>query len=273
MPRKKSDSLTIPALPNTMHSSFHSSEISYKQPFDSETRMTEKMKRSAPIDETNTNLEPVRSTRSRTRTIHLEEQHRLQLLLGAVQFSMRPDLQALEIVMSNGFLLSKDCKAVVSACGEDWKFQWQNKLAKELPDFAQVKLKICASSFCLDVFSPSTCLFLPLWIKQKPELLRAVKTQQFARHIFDRVNDLKVAAKRSESLRAKARAALPVWGCDVHEVFIYIHEEKKNFDGSIYLRFHDGNFKSFLHVWLNPDLTLWKGIRTWSVYDFQPSWP
>jgi hypothetical protein len=154
----------------------------------------EKMKRDSPIDDTKSLFASARITRSQTNSIRYEEQRRKQLRLGAERFVMQTDLQALDVVISNGFLLSKECKALVAAQGDDWILQWEEKLAKKLPDFAQVKLKICLNKKYLDVSSHSDLLVLPSWIKRKPELFHEVTTHKFARQIFDRVNDVKVAA-------------------------------------------------------------------------------
>jgi len=118
-------------------------------------------------------------------------------------------------------------------------------------------------------------------VTKQAGLEQALSSHLFVRQIFEKVNFLRAAAKKGKTKR-DYEAALPIWGVDIQAVTVMVWSPnkynsggicitygKKPYPGSHHVQNHKGNYMFRLYK----DLTLWTGIRTWSVYDGEPLWP
>jgi hypothetical protein len=121
-------------------------------------------------------------------------------------------------------------------------------------------------------------------------LTEALQSAEFVRQVFDKVNALKVAAKPTPGARAKAKAALPVWGVDVQVAQVTVWGPNEYNGGGLVIRYgkkknvtfwthgrilkiYDRSRRNTLLVRPYPNLVLWTGIRNRTVYDKQPLSP
>jgi hypothetical protein len=220
-----------------------------------------------------------RQTRSMARRIHLEAEQNQQeelrhqeLCDRAASLMETPQLRALPIVLANsGFLYKYECLRAAETC-KDWLAIWK-EVKDELPEASQVEINISFDT-------PGLIWAEPDWVTEQG-LKFVLGTPEFVRQVFDKVNELKVAAKSSKKQKEKARAGLPKWGIDFHEATLFVWGSSNRDTGGIHIRLHrDCSRDKFpnrvgiqWHVRLNPNLILWTGIRAWRVYDFEPLWP
>jgi hypothetical protein len=186
-------------------------------------------------------------------------------------------LRALPVVLSNGYLYQYDCMTAAATC-QDWYHIWK-EVEDRLPHNARVHH-----------FMRSRCCSYPLWVRYTLGLTEALQSPGFARQVWDKVNALKVAAKPTPGARAKAKAALPVWGVDVQVAEVYTWGPNQYNDGGLSIRYgkkknvtfstiktavviYDWSKRNTIAVSLDPNLVLWTGIRNRTVYDEQPLWP
>jgi hypothetical protein len=218
-----------------------------------------------------------RQTRSVSRRVHLEaeqnqkEEIRHQELCDrAASLMETPQLRALPLVFASGFLYKYEAQRTAEA-DKDWMAIYK-EIKDELPEEAssQVEIKV---TFDYRV--------VPDWVR-KQGIETVLGTPEFLHQVFDKVNELKVAAKFSKKQQEKARAALPKWGIDFHAASLFVWGPTKWNAGGISIRLLRDCSSSYgktpnafikWQIRLNPDLILWTGIRAWRVYDFEPLWP
>lgn len=110
------------------------------------------------------------------------------------------------------------------------------------------------------------------WV-QDPNLL---VSPEFLLQVFDKVNALRVAAKRTKKERARAQAALPKFE-DFEQAQVSVwsaNPESVSQASGMWLNLGKrGSYNGKWQCRLFPDYTLWSGIRAWRVYDGEPLWP
>lgn len=180
-------------------------------------------------------------------------------------------LRALPLVFKSGFLYKFEVLSSISI-SKDWKDVWDD-VKEELPVECEVKVSVDLSTKTHD---------WPLWAKMRG-LDTVVPTIEFARQVFDKVMDLKVAAKPSERQRRKARDALPKWGVDFHGIRFMVWEPNTHNRGGVALSIYRcqsmdhslfslrNQIPNFL-IRLDINMRLWTGIRCWRVYNGSPLW-
>jgi hypothetical protein len=240
------------------------------------------MKRSATTDTTNDanhdHKKGRRQTRAMSRRIQDEvafqqaEAHRMkQGSERAARLSATPLLQALPWVLKSGFLYQHEILTATSL-SRNWTEIWSD-VKDELPENCQVEVLVDAKH--------RGRVSWPLWVQARG-LEDVIPSQAFARQVFDKVIDLKVAAKKTKGQQKKAREALPKWGVDFMAIKFMVWGPTNRNDGgmAINLQAFSPNYSinsyvasipNFL-IRLDPDLCLWTGIRTWKVYDGKPLW-
>lgn len=209
-----------------------------------------------------------RSTRASTRRKKEElerqdcEKNRAEYLMSSPQF------KALSFVLSSGYLYRYECIGTSLTC-QNWYHIW-NGTKDEFPQDSKVKIT------CEDIGGNTSDE--PFFILEN-NLVLQIQTPEFARQIFDKIINLKLAAKKGTAARKKFLKSLPVWGVDVTHVTIDYWGQNSHNGGGIaitykrYIGSSPQHYRSVFMVRLSPDLRLWTGIRTWSVYDYNPLWP
>jgi len=186
-----------------------------------------------------------------------------------------PLLKALPVVVSSGFLYQHDWMSAAATC-QNWYHVWK-EVEDGLPAFAKVEV------FVEDISGRDRSA---VWI-QEDGLDEAIRSPEFLRQVFDKVNALRVVAKKGKTARARAEAALPVWGIDLQVAILSVWGPWSHNSGGICITFgkkkdfqflkHTGapylSGRSPWKIRLDRQLRLWTGIRTWPVYDGQPLWP
>jgi hypothetical protein len=246
------------------------------------------MKRSADSSNVNniTTRQPLSSRRTRSTTRHEQEKKAMaerQLVRAAEQHARASALmstsllRSLPVVLSSGYLYQYCCMTAAATC-QDWYHTWK-EIEDRLPDNARVHHFMA---------SPRCCY--PLWVRFTHGLTEALASPGFVRQVWDKVNALKVAAKPTPGARAKAKAALPVWGVDVQVAELYVWGPNQYNDGGLSIRYgkkknvtfrtykttvviYDWNKRNTLAVSLDSNLVLWTGIRNRTVYNEEPLWP
>jgi hypothetical protein len=218
-----------------------------------------------------------RQTRSVSRRVHLEAEQKQkeeirhqELCDRATSLMETPLLRALPLVFASGFLYKYEAQRT-AAVDKDWMAIYK-EIKDELPEEASSQVQI---ELHFDYWE------VPDWVKEQG-LETVLGTQEFLHQVFDKVNELKVAAKSSKKQQEKARAALPKWGIDFHAASLFVWGPCKWNEGGIgidLLRDCSSSYGKFPNVFikwqirLDPGLILWTGIRAWRVYDFEPLWP
>jgi hypothetical protein len=230
-----------------------------------------------------------RKTRSITRRLNheaerkqREERDRQVAHERAVSLMETPQLQALPLVLvKSGFLRKHECLNAAVTC-KDWCAIWK-EVEDELPEANQVEIHLA--------FDRKK---IPCWAEDEG-LDTVLGTQEFVRQVFDKVNALKVDAKRSKKKQDEARSALPKWGVDFHYADVFVWGPNSHNNGGIHISLKKhfiGNFAgrealpqevvfALQRSWngigwtvrLDTNLVLWTGIRSWRVYDWSPLWP
>lgn len=175
-----------------------------------------------------------------------------------------PLLQALPSVLTSGFLHQHGCITSSSTC-KNWYCIWK-EVEDQFPEDSKVELRV------ENIWSRGRGT--PDFVCRNG-LLEALHTPAFARQIWDKVNELKEAAKKGNAAKKKFRRELPVWGVGVRRVNVSFWGPTTHNDGGVCITYYKHSFTghSIAMVRLDPDLILWTGIRNWKVYDGQPLWP
>jgi hypothetical protein len=204
-----------------------------------------------------------RRARSAIQQERAAKRRRTALQQRAARLAETPQLRALPAVLRSGFLYQYECMVAASSC-RNWCAIWKEE-EDSLPDGSRVQISF------KDITGRGGTAS---WIT--PDLEAALGGPEFARRVFDAVNALRVAAKSSRSLRAKAQKALPVWGIDVQWVRVDVWGPNNHNSGGVALSMGKAGRLSD-RIWpmvrLDRELRLWTGIRTWRVYDGRPLWP
>ena len=171
------------------------------------------------------------------------------------------------MVLSSGFLCQHECMTAASTC-QNWFHSWK-EVEHALP--FESKIAIVYG----DISRLGSSSTFPHWIKAK-HIQGVVRSPEFLRKVFDKVNDLRVAAKPTDGARARARTALPVWGVDIQKACVSVWGPNKYNRGGVYIRLGKAQeYHATYKIRLDTDLKIWTGIRgrAWSAYDKQPIWP
>jgi hypothetical protein len=222
-----------------------------------------------------------RQTRSVTRRLQVEAEQNQQeelrhqeLCERATSLMETPQLRALPLVLSkSGFLYKYECLRAAETC-KFWLAIYK-EVKNELPEASLVEIKVSYGRT-----GNRDGVVVPDWVTEQG-LKNVLGTSEFVRQVFDRVNELKVAAKTSKKQKEKARAGLPKWGLDFHAATLIVWGPSHHNDGGIHISLHrDCSRDKFPNrvelqwkIRLDPDLILWTGIRAWRVYNFEPLWP
>lgn len=193
------------------------------------------------------------------------QRRRYEIAESSSSFSME---LALKLVFFEGFLYQSEA-AVIAVCCKGWEELWKN-CRNRFPMYSIIQVR--------PIFhrtgSPSQ---LPAWVKD-PELLRSY---EFIRVIFNKINALRVAGKRTKKLRAEAEANLPIFeDFKYAEVSVWEYGSQRQQCGlSLEMgksRKHVKSGELGVSSWycrLNPDFTIMTGISSWEEYDNLPLWP
>lgn len=235
------------------------------------------MKRSADSNDniTTRNL----SSRTTQSTIRQEQERKaiaeLQLV-RALALMSTPLLRALPVVLLSGYLYQYDCMTAASSC-QDWYHVWK-EVEDRLPDDARVHHFVDCRTDLVDLYWDHT---------EARGLTEALQSPHFVRQVFDKVNALKVAAKPTPGARAKAKAALPVWGVDVQATLVIFRRPNWLNPGGLCIRYgkkknvivseNGQNFswggRNTLVLKLFPNFIVCSSLRNRTVFDEQPIWP
>ncbi|CAB9497444.1 expressed unknown protein [Seminavis robusta] len=179
----------------------------------------------------------------------------------AVRLMSTPLLQALPAVLSSGYLYHHECITAASTC-QNWYHLWK-EVEDEFPEDSLVEIEVKHISSSRN----NREVTVPTFIQNTEGLLEAFHTQQFSRQIFDKANELKVAAKPGKTAKKRCREGLPKWGIDVRRVKILYWGPVSRNHGGIYISYckHTG---AVMQVRIDHELPFWtlNGIRqkTWA---------
>mmetsp|Transcript_12312 Transcript_12312/g.18056 ORF Transcript_12312/g.18056 Transcript_12312/m.18056 type:complete len:226 (+) Transcript_12312:101-778(+) len=183
---------------------------------------------------------------------------------------------ALKLVIFEGHLYRSEA-SIIAACSKNWEKLW-----KHYRNYFPLYCIIQVRPIFIRTGPPSQ---LPSWVKE-PKLLQS---HEFIKVVFNKINALRVAGKRTKKLRAEAAANLPAFeDFQYAEISVWENNVRRNANSSSNTR-HCGFTlemgKCRRHVkdrqlgvssWycrLNPDYTIMTGISSSKVYDKSPLWP
>ncbi|CAB9496084.1 expressed unknown protein [Seminavis robusta] len=183
-------------------------------------------------------------------------------------------LRALPLVLVNsGFLFKHECLSAAATC-RDWRDVWN-----EVEDKCQSDCLVEISCVKDDQDE------WPDWVECSG-LQTAIPTQAFVRQIFNRANDLKVAACRTESEKREVRDNLPKWGVTFHRAKVVVVDSTILVPGGLAIMLFkydcDSNpsstgtwIKLDWEVTLTEDMEVAMGLgeRAQNLYDAQGSRP
>lgn len=212
---------------------------------------------------------PPRRRSSRAAAIREKKQHQLlqRKQDRAAALMSTPLLQALPTVLSSGYLYLFECIKAASLC-QNWYFIWKEVELKfpKFPDDASVIYSVQKSRNQNQG---------PTHFVHQNGLLQAMQSPIFARTIYDKINQIKLAGKKGQAAKAKFLKSVKIWGVGIHRVDLVYWGANVHNGGGICIAFYQG--ESILSrrtlIRLHPDLTIWTGIRNWKDYDSLPLWP
>lgn len=182
--------------------------------------------------------------------------------LATEPLATTPLLQVLPLVLSSGYLYSHECIQAASTC-KNWFRVW-DEVGERLPFDSQVQV----------FFKTGGRPNLPKKYKG------ALRTPQFVRQVFDKVNELKLMAETDdETARNNLRQNLPVWGSGIRFVYVFCGNSGVSIEYSKTDRIRQNSiFKHYpgeivLAVKLDEELKLRGGVETLDDYDGTPLWP
>ncbi|KAL3921693.1 MAG: hypothetical protein SGARI_006618, partial [Bacillariaceae sp.] len=187
---------------------------------------------------------------------------------------------SLPIILSSGFLCLDQCLKTASTC-KDWYRMWKS-VEEGFPEECKVEVHVEDLS--------SRKFGAPHFVTDN--LLASMKSSLgFARHVFDKVNELRVEAKKTPGAKKKCREQLKIWAKDIRYVEIYYWGAAKRNNGGICIdytktrSFHASgpsfSGRSVERIRIDDELYLWTvqtmRAKTWESLDhdvvLNPIWP